>query len=174
MKILIVLILFFTISLSFTKDNETQFSKFDSGSIKLIPTFFGNTYGLQAEYSIGFKFGVGLNAFYYGGHPKHQKIIVAQQQFHSENLSYNEFLYFDGNNRPYATHNHWGKFKNFSNQKNLSTPSALSGGLGYQVKFMRHLVGDVMINVQGQVDNSGIPYFSTHCLPSVGYVLNKC
>ena len=81
-------------------------------------------------------------------------------------------LYFDGNNRPFALHNNWKEFKGFDKNNVLATPSLVSGGIGvgYQIKFMPHLIGDAAFVTQVQTSSKGGAYLSLHILPSIGYI----
>ena len=195
-KVVVVFLLTWLAIGTFANDNETQVSKLDGLSIKAIPAIFWNTYGLQVEYPLSFKISFGLNAFYYSGLPKGKESRPAHQAFHDNNfgfdvfgkyyfkdnapeglyvygnLSYSKMLYFDGNNRPFALHNNWKEFDGFDKDNVLSIPSNFSGGvgLGYQIKFMPHLVGDATFVAQVQTANDGGAYFSLHFLPSIGYL----
>lgn len=196
-KLIAVLLLTIVATVGFANDNATKVSKLDGLSIKVIPAFFWNTYGLQAEYPLSFKVTLGMNAYYYTGLPKDggdEKPV--HQAFHNNNfgvdvfgkyyfkdnapeglyayanVSYNKMLYFDGNNRPFALHNNWKDFDGFDKNNVLAIPSNLSGGVGvgYQIKFMPHLVGDATFVTQIQTSSDGGAYFSLHILPSVGYL----
>lgn len=195
-KLIVAFLLTMIGAVGLANDNATKVSKLDGLSIKFIPAFFWNTYGLQAEYPLSFKMTVGINGYFYTGLPKGGQIKPTHQAFHDNNwgvdvfgkyyfkdnapeglyvyanASYNKMLYFDGNNRPFTLHNNWKEFEGFDKNNVLAIPSNFSGGIGvgYQIKFMPHLVGDATFVMQGQTSSKGGAYLSFHILPSIGYL----
>lgn len=177
------------------KLNQTQLSVLDGSSIKAIPAFFWNTTGIQAEYIVGTKLGVGLNfsyAFGFNDAPAGFEYLpeeylksglgvdlfakfyfagnAPEGLYGYANLSYNNMLFFDGNNRPYTIHNHWKEFDGTILQ-NTTIPNAFGGGVGagYQVKLISHVIADASISLQLHPSNNGL-HMSVYFLPSVGYV----
>lgn len=167
----------------------------DGLSIEFIPAFYWNTVGLQVEYPLNFKLSVGVNILYsmglndepatfdfrddaylnggiaFDGFAKYFFSGKAPEGVYAyANISYNNILYFDGNNRPYTLHNHWREFQD-AQSLDFKNPNPLNGGLGagYQVKILKHLIADVLTGVQLQTSEKGF-YPSVFILPSVGYV----
>lgn len=167
---------------------KTQVSSLDGLSIKYVPAFYWSTVGIQAEYPVTFKFSAGANLLFSLGDEATTGALQAPSSsggfavdlftkyyfadnapeglYAYANLSYNSLFYFDGNNRPYTIHSHW---KN--EDGNFNVPTKLNGGIGagYQVKILRHLIGDVLTGVQLQSGTDGF-YYSIYVMPSIGYV----
>lgn len=90
------------------------------------------------------------------------------------NITYNSIMYYDGNTRPFTLHSRRDAIaSDMNNPPNYTSPQPWSAslGVGYQlVVIPRHVIANVSLMVQGQLDHDNTPFVSLYFLPSIGYV----
>lgn len=168
-------------------------------SIKAIPFFYWNTYGLSVEVPIISRFTVGVNAMYKFGRldGENSNYLVKHENFHENGYlvdmyvrgyfgempkgfyaqlgaSFGDILYHDGTTRPYTFNNNWKEFDNFNEVSELPDRSnyRFIGGVGYQMVIVsRKIVGNVLLG--GQVDfkeTDNSAVISLYLEPSIGII----
>jgi hypothetical protein len=167
-------------------------------NIKLSPAFFWKTIGLELELPLGKKFSVGVNLFGKVGRTdgKKSNFKVPDQDFLKDglraelalkyyfkptapegfylqaNFAYNQIVYSDGTTKPYSINTHVRNERDTSFTGELLKPYPYSAGLGlgYQVVFIpKHVIGNIMVGVQGNMDSFNNPFLSFYIAPSIGY-----
>ncbi len=167
-------------------------------NIKLIPAFFWNTVGIEVEYPLSMKLSlgtqltgvlgrndVGKNKFRVRPEGYHESGFGADifvRYYFKENapeglyaqvyLSYSNYIYFDGNTRPFTLHNNWKETEKFRLANDIEKPLPYTGGLGvgYQIKFVPNLIGNVFLGIQGQMSNENEIMISVFLTPGIGYL----
>jgi hypothetical protein len=167
-------------------------------NIKLSPAFFWKTIGLELELPIGNRFSIGVNLFGKVGRTDGQKsnYKVNDQDFLKDgiraelalkyylkptapegfyiqaNFAYNQIVYSDGTTKPYSINTHINNTRDTSSSGTIAKPYPYSAGLGlgYQLVFIpKHLIANIMIGAQGNMDTYNNPFLSFYIAPSIGY-----
>jgi hypothetical protein len=167
-------------------------------NIKTSPAFFWKTVVLEIEAPIGDKFSIGLNIYGKLGRTdgKNANFKVKKQDFLTDgiraelafkyyfsgtapeglymqtNFSYNQIVYADGTTKPYTLNSHI-KPADTSATGALLKPYPYSAGLGvgYQMIIVpKHLIGNFMLGVQGNMDARKETFISIFVAPSIGYL----
>jgi hypothetical protein len=192
------LILAILCSISFLSQSETTTTNsLPLGfTIRLVPSFFYNTYGLEAEYPFNGNSTLGVNLLYYtgSGTPKTDSSVVGDGTYTKSGFiaelqykyyfsgtaptgfyamvaaGYNSILYPDGSTRPFVLFNSWNN-QNEIAEKAASIPDPYIGsiGVGYQIIMIEpHISGNVVVGAQFQTGGSGL---STNIFitPSLGW-----
>lgn len=167
-------------------------------NIKLSPALFWNTLGLEFEFPFTKKLSASINLmgklgrtdgrnttfkvkeeaylkdgylgelsfrYYFAGKAPEGIYIQA-------NFTYSNILYFDGTTRPYTLHNHWKDLNGLRTPADFPDLLPYSGGLGlgYQVVIIpEHLIGNLMLGAQSNIDQEGNPLLSVYLYPSIGF-----
>ena len=165
-------------------------------TVRLVPSFFYRTYGLEMEYPFNGKSTLGLNALYYtgSGTAKTSSTLTGdgtyaasgflaelQYKYYFFGLAptglyamlgagYNSIVYPDGSTRPFVLINSWEDQKEIG-ESTSSLPNSYIGsvGLGYQLIMIEpHISGNVVIGAQFQTRDIGlsVDFFIT---PSLGW-----
>lgn len=147
-----------------------------SPNVKLIPSVYWNTYGLEFEYPAGLvSFGVvGMYKFNERfGNDKNFRVRPEDYQkdgFRAElfgryyyrgeapvglyaegKVFYNNIVYFDGNTMPYTLYNRWKDIENLRDPVEIKKPSPLGVGLATGIQIM--VVQNVIIaNLKAGMD----------------------
>lgn len=85
---------------------------------------------------------------------------------------YNQIVNFDGSVRPYTLYNTWNMKNQVKSASTLIKPQPYNFGIssGFQLIIIPdHIVGDVLLGVQGNIDKNNSLFFSVYLLPSIGY-----
>ncbi len=175
---------------------------FEGMTIRLMPAFYWETLGLEFEAYFGDKVSLGLNVLGTLGRTDGQNANFQlnpedylEPGFRAElafkyypkgrapegiygqvNVAYSQIVYYDGNTRPYTFHNRWRDQTGVVATEDLVRPNPLSVGLGfgYQVKIIPDwLVGNIMLGIQGQMDQDNQPFVSIYLSPSLGIYLQN-
>lgn len=181
------------------QNEETQVSLMAGLNIKVMPAFYWGTLGFEAEYPVTQKISIGLNFAGNLGRadgknanfkikpeaylePGYNIDLVGKYYFKGEapeglyatlNFSYNTKLYFDGNTRPFTLHNRWKELAGLRVPNDLVKPKPFNSGLGigYQLVIIpKHIIANMMLAAQGQIDNNNDFFISIYLVPSIGYV----
>jgi hypothetical protein len=176
----------------------TTKSKWQGFNIKLSPSFFWKTVGIEFEYPINRHISVGLNFMAKLGRLDGLKVnrtmpnedylkngfaaeLVGKYYFKQEapeglylqaNVAYNNFFYQDGTTRPFSFYNHW-RDQNGTQSKAFKAPQPFQFGLGvgYQVVLLpKHFIGNIMVGTLGNFGGENQFQFSIYLAPSLGYV----
>ena len=165
-------------------------------TIRLVPTFFYNTYGLEAEYPFNSKSTLGVNLLYYtgSGSPKTDSSVVGDGSYAKSGFmaelqykyyfsgtaptglyvmlaaGYNSILYPDGSTRPFTVFNSWDNQSEISKKTNsIPNPYIGSIGIGYQIIMIEpHISGNVVAGAQFQSGGSGLST-NVFITPSLGW-----
>jgi hypothetical protein len=167
-------------------------------NIKTSPAFFWKTIVLEIEAPLGNKFSIGLNIYGKLGRTdgKTANFIVKKQNFLNDgiraelafkyyfkptapeglylqtNFAYNQIVYADGTTKPYTLNSHI-ETADTSATGTLSKPFPYSAGIGigYQMIIVpKHLIGNFMLGIQGNMDGRENPFLSIFVAPSIGYL----
>jgi hypothetical protein len=165
-------------------------------NIKTSPAFFWKTISLEIEAPLGKKFSVGVNVYGKLGRTDGTKsnFKVKNENFLSNglraelvlkyyfkptapegfflhaNAAYNQIVYSDGTTKPYSLNVH-NQSVDTSSTSLKPYPYSAGLGVGYQVIFIpKHLIGNIMMGVQGNMDAKNNPFISIFIAPSIGYV----
>ncbi|HEX8547114.1 MAG TPA: hypothetical protein VF691_09150 [Cytophagaceae bacterium] len=168
-------------------------------NIKLSPAIFWKTAVVEFEYPLTSKITVGLNLLGKLGRTDEAKAnailknenlvnnglraeLAAKYYFKNEaptgfyiqsNVAFGNLIYFDGNVRPYTLHNHWKKPTAEDPKGKLERPFPVSAGIGggYQLVLLpKHIIGNLMLGVQGNMDQQNNFFVSIYVAPSLGYM----
>ena len=166
-------------------------------NIKLSPAFFWKTLVLEIELPLGKRFSMGVNLFGKIGRTdglksnykvKEQNFLqdgiraefalkyyfkpTAPEGFYLQaNFAYNQIVYSDGTTKPYSVNTHIHNATDTSSTGALLKPYPYSAGLGlgYQVVFIpKHIIGNIMVGAQGNMDAYNNPFLSFYIAPSIG------
>jgi hypothetical protein len=178
------------------ENNPTQEEKSNGFNIKTSPAFFWKTISLEIEAPLGKRFSIGLNVYGKLGRTdgKKSNFVVKNQNFFSNgirgelvfkyyfkptapegfflhaNMAYNQIVYSDGTTKPYSLNVH-SQPVDTSSTPSKPYPYSAGLGIGYQVIFIpKHLIGNIMMGVQGNMDAKNNPFISVFIAPSIGYV----
>lgn len=176
----------------------TAKSKWQGFNIKLSPSFFWKTVGLEFEYPVKRHFSLGINLMAKLGrldglkanrtmpnedylkngfaaefvgkyYIKHE----APEGFYFQaNVAYNNFFYQDGTTRPFSFFNHWRDQEGtLSKAFKAPKPFQFGLGVGYQVVLLpKHFIGNIMVGTLGNFGDDNQFQFSIYLAPSLGYV----
>jgi hypothetical protein len=174
---------------------ETESSK-GGFNVKISPAFFWKTIALEFELPLGNKFSMGINLFGKVGRTDgiHSNYKVKDQDFLQDgiraefalkyyfkptapegfylqaNFAYNQIVYSDGTTKPYSVNTHVDNLRDTSGVLLKPYPYSAGLGLGYQVVFIpKHIIGNIMIGAQGNMDAFNNPFVSFYIAPSIGY-----
>jgi hypothetical protein len=167
-------------------------------NIKTSPAFFWKTIAVEIEAPIGKKFSIGLNLYGKVGRTdgKNANFKVKKQNFLTDgmrvelafkyyfkptapeglylqtNFAYNQIVYADGTTKPYSLNSHVQPPDTNATGTSLKPyPYSAGLGLGYQIIIVpKHLIGNFMLGVQGNMDAKNNPFLSFFVAPSIGYV----
>lgn len=168
-------------------------------NIKLSPAIFWKTAVLEFEYPVSKTFTVGVNLLAKIGRTdgakanailKNENILdnglraelafkyfikkEAPLGFYAQgNVAWGNLIYFDGNVRPYTLHNHWKKPTPEYPTGILERPFPISAGVGggYQLVMLpKHIIANLMLGVQGNMDQQNDFFVSIYVAPSLGYM----
>jgi hypothetical protein len=164
-------------------------------NIKLSPAFFWKTLVVELELPLGKKFSVGVNLFGKVGRTdgKKSNYKVKDQDFLQDgiraelalkyyfkptapegfylqaNFAYNQIVYSDGTTKPYSINTHINNATDTSGTLLKPYPYSAGLGLGYQVVFIpKHIIGNIMVGAQGNMDAHNNPFMSFYIAPSIG------
>lgn len=168
-------------------------------SIKVIPFFYWNTYGLSFEVPVYSRFTFGVNAMYKFGRldGESANYLIKHENFHENGYlvdvyvrgyfgempkgfygqlgaSFGDILYHDGTTRSYTFNNNWKEFKSFNEVSTLPNRSnyRFIGVVGYQMVIVsRKIVGNLLLG--GQLDFNEVDNSSVLSLyiePSLGII----
>lgn len=167
-------------------------------NIKLSPAFFWKTIGLELELPLGKKFSVGVNLFGKVGRTdgKKSNYKVTSQDFLKDgiraelalkyylkptapegfyiqaNFAYNQIVYSDGTTKPYSVNTHINNQRDTAASGEILKPYPYSAGIGvgYQIIFIpKHLIANILLGAQGNMDAYNKPFLSFYIAPSIGY-----
>jgi len=166
-------------------------------NIKTSPAFFWKTIVLEIEAPLGKKFSIGLNLYGKVGRTdgKNANFKVKKQSFLTDgiraelalkyyfkptapeglylqtNFAYNQIVYSDGTTKPYSLNSHAQPFDTSATGSVIKPyPYSAGLGLGYQIIIVKHVIGNFMMGVQGNMDAKNNPFLSFFVAPSIGYV----
>ncbi len=199
----LLLLLLFSISIFSQAESPSEIqstssiSSIPSGlTVRLVPAFFNQTYGLEVEYPFNRNSTLGLNALYYVGSGTAQTdsstagdgtfadpgfLVELQYKYYFTGSApiglyamlaagYNSILYPDGATRPFTVLNTWENQNTITgNVTSIPTPYIGSIGLGYQVIMIEpHISGNIVMGVQLQTGTTGL-LTNLFITPSLGW-----
>lgn len=192
-----LVLMLFGLSLMSKGESPIETKEFPLGlTIRLVPSFFYDTYGLEVEYPLSRRHSLGLNTLYYtgsgvsksesstgqGAYAKSGYLAELQYKFYFMGVApvglygmaavgYNSIAYPDGSTRPFVLFNSWESQYDIDEYNNsLPDPIVGSIGIGYQIIMIQpHISGNVVLGAQFQSGDSGL-LTSVFISPSLGWM----
>lgn len=159
-------------------------------TVRLVPAFFYNTYGIEVEYPVSKHSSFGFGASYYAYSPTNGSTVIDEGEgllaeiqykyyFSGEApmglyamvaAGYNDIDYPDGATRPFVLYDSFDFKSTAGETRSITTDLYIASiGIGYQVIMIEpHLSGNVVLGAQFQNSDAGV-LTSMFIAPSFGW-----